>query len=133
MYPVTHSLEGRRALVCGSSQGIGRACAKELAARGATVILTARTEAALEQVHGELSTDSGEFSRFTFFVPVPGLRLDHHEVDFATLYPDEEIRDYPKEELIGVCEKMREVIIQISHLLLFAHALSCLVRASSHR
>jgi len=52
----------------------------------------------------ELSTDDGKFSRFTFFVPVPGLRLDHHEVDFATLYPNEQIRDYPDAELIEILE-----------------------------
>jgi len=52
----------------------------------------------------ELSTNNGEFSRFTFFVPVPGLRLDHYDVDFATLYPDREMRDYPDAELIEILE-----------------------------
>jgi 3-oxoacyl-[acyl-carrier protein] reductase len=36
------NLEGRVALVCGSSQGIGKACAIQLAASGARVILLAR-------------------------------------------------------------------------------------------
>ena len=49
-----HSLEGRRALVCGSTQGIGRAAAVELAARGAAVTLFARDEAALERTRAEL-------------------------------------------------------------------------------
>ncbi len=50
-----HSLKGRRALVCGSTQGIGRAAAFELATRGATVTLCARDAAALEKVCAELS------------------------------------------------------------------------------
>lgn len=43
-------LSGRRALVCGSSQGIGRAAAELLAKAGASVALLARDPAALEQV-----------------------------------------------------------------------------------
>jgi len=49
-----HSLEGRRALVCGSTQGIGRAAAIELASRGAAVTLFARDPAALERARAEL-------------------------------------------------------------------------------
>lgn len=50
----------RRALVCGSSQGIGKACALELAARGAAVTLVARNEDALQQALGELPTPSDQ-------------------------------------------------------------------------
>ena len=35
-------LDGRRSLVCGSSQGIGRACAIELARLGSAVTVVAR-------------------------------------------------------------------------------------------
>lgn len=48
------SLQGKRALVCGSSQGIGRATALELAELGADVTLFARDAAKLEQVRAEL-------------------------------------------------------------------------------
>jgi 3-oxoacyl-[acyl-carrier protein] reductase len=51
---VDSSLEGKRALVCGSSQGIGRAAAAALAAAGATVTLLARNRAALEAVRDRL-------------------------------------------------------------------------------
>jgi 3-oxoacyl-[acyl-carrier protein] reductase len=53
-------LSGKRAVVCGSTQGIGRACAEELAGRGADVILVARNEAALREVAASLPSPHGE-------------------------------------------------------------------------
>ncbi|WP_317238928.1 SDR family NAD(P)-dependent oxidoreductase [Hymenobacter sp. 5516J-16] len=49
-------LRSRRALVGGSTQGIGRAVAEELAQRGATLTLVARNEAALREVAAALPT-----------------------------------------------------------------------------
>jgi 3-oxoacyl-[acyl-carrier protein] reductase len=46
----TRDLSGRNALVCGGSQGIGLAAARELAARGATVTVLSRSEPPAE--HG---------------------------------------------------------------------------------
>jgi len=54
------NLEGKHALVCGSSQGIGEATAKALAALGATVTLTARNEQALKSVCESLTTPVGQ-------------------------------------------------------------------------
>ncbi len=48
-------LSGKRALVCGSTQGIGRACAFEFARLGARVTLLARDEAKLRNVRDELA------------------------------------------------------------------------------
>ncbi len=48
------SLKSKYALVCGSTQGIGLAVAKELASLGATCILLARNEQKLKEVLGEL-------------------------------------------------------------------------------
>ncbi len=52
--------EGRIALVTGASQGIGRACALELARAGATVLLAARNEAKLAEVVAEIEAAAGQ-------------------------------------------------------------------------
>ncbi len=49
------NLKGKRAIVCGSTQGIGKASAIELAALGASVTLVARNEEKLKAVLKELS------------------------------------------------------------------------------
>lgn len=48
------NLEGKKAFVCGSTQGIGKASAVELASLGASVVLLARNSDALAQVLDEL-------------------------------------------------------------------------------
>ena len=57
-------LTGKRALVTGSSQGIGLAIAQGLAAAGASVVLTgrdaAKLDAAAAQVAGEVTTVAGD-------------------------------------------------------------------------
>jgi 3-oxoacyl-[acyl-carrier protein] reductase len=53
------SVQGRRALVCGSTQGIGRASAVALAEAGAEVVLLARSAEQLETVRGSLPTGGG--------------------------------------------------------------------------
>ncbi len=55
----SHSLSGKIALVTGASQGIGRACALELAAAGATVALAARNTEKLEAVAAEIAAAGG--------------------------------------------------------------------------
>ena len=53
-------LQGRKALVCGGSEGIGLASAQALAALGAEVTLLARREAPLQAVLGRLSAAHGQ-------------------------------------------------------------------------
>lgn len=52
-------LTGKNALVAGSTQGIGRACAELLALCGARITLLARDEAALQQVRDSLPNPAG--------------------------------------------------------------------------
>jgi 3-oxoacyl-[acyl-carrier protein] reductase len=52
-------LDGKRALVCGGSQGIGRACANELANLGAAVTIVARNEASLREAASALPSPGG--------------------------------------------------------------------------
>jgi len=58
------NLEGKTALVCGSTQGIGKAAAIELAAMGASVVLMARNEAQLKLVMQELACNSNQKHHF---------------------------------------------------------------------
>jgi len=54
------SLEGKRAVVCGSTQGIGKATATELALLGASITLVARNEEKLKSVITELDSSKGQ-------------------------------------------------------------------------
>ncbi len=54
------NLQHKNALVCGSTQGIGKAAAKELANLGANITLAARNEEKLQNVLSELDTSQGQ-------------------------------------------------------------------------
>ena len=54
------NLTGKRALVCGSTKGIGKAAAEELAALGCSVTLVARNEEVLKQAASGLSVAAGQ-------------------------------------------------------------------------
>lgn len=58
------SLEGKNAIVCGSSQGIGYAIAEELALMGANCILLARNEEALQLALTKLDTALRQMHRY---------------------------------------------------------------------
>ncbi len=62
------SLAGRVALISGASQGIGRACALELAKQGATVALAARNVEKLEAVAAEIAAAGGTAKSFALDV-----------------------------------------------------------------
>ncbi len=44
------------------------------------------------------------FTTFTFFIKVPGLRVDHQEIDWQSIYPADEVADYSKDELVEALE-----------------------------
>lgn len=69
-------LGGKRALICGSTQGIGKACALLLAERGAECVLVARNADLLAEVCRSLSRTGGQKHAFVAadFADPEGLR-----------------------------------------------------------
>jgi 3-oxoacyl-[acyl-carrier protein] reductase len=57
-------LKNKRAIVCGSTQGIGKAVAVELAMLGANVTLVARNEQSLKQVKSELPNNGSQLHSY---------------------------------------------------------------------
>jgi 3-oxoacyl-[acyl-carrier protein] reductase len=53
-------LQGKKAMVCGSTQGIGKASAVELALLGAELTLVARNEEKLKEVAASLPSQNGQ-------------------------------------------------------------------------
>lgn len=58
------TLKGKAAIVCGSTQGIGKAVALELANSGAAVTLVARDEDSLRTVASELNTNENQAHQY---------------------------------------------------------------------
>lgn len=58
------TLQGKHALVCGATQGIGKACAVELAKLGASISAMARHEEALQKLCNELPKAHGQTHRY---------------------------------------------------------------------
>jgi 3-oxoacyl-[acyl-carrier protein] reductase len=84
------NLTGKRAVVCGSTQGIGKATAIELALLGADITLMARNEERLKKVLSELSTSTGQNHEYLV-------------ADFS--FPDqvkEKIESYAKDHVIHI-------------------------------
>jgi 3-oxoacyl-[acyl-carrier protein] reductase len=61
---MTIDLTGKNAVVCGSTQGIGKAIALQFAASGANVVLVARNEESLRGVLRELKADKKQNHNF---------------------------------------------------------------------
>ena len=59
-------LDGKTALITGSSRGIGRAIANDFAAAGATVMITARTQEAADQMAADVREKGGTAFSFTY-------------------------------------------------------------------
>ena len=65
-------LKGKRALVCASSKGLGKACALALAGEGADVVITGRDEVTLAATAAEIRTHA------------PDVRVDAVSCDLST-------------------------------------------------
>lgn len=83
------NLTGKRALVCGSTDGIGWAAARELAILGAEVCLFARNESKLKQRVGQLPAEVGQKHHYLLadFSKTEGVKaaLDSSKGDFHIL------------------------------------------------
>lgn len=86
-------LSGRRAVVCGSTQGIGLAAARQLAEAGAAVTLVARRREALESVCGELPGEPAGGHRF--------LVADFQQPAELSRLMAEEVARYPAQILVN--------------------------------
>lgn len=49
---------------------------------------------------------SGSPYMMSFFVPVPGLRLDHYEINIAEIYPESELKHVDLPQLVAELERM---------------------------
>ena len=65
---INNMFENKNALVCGSTDGIGKATAIILAKRGAELILVARNEKKLISTISELSIYNGQNHRYICFI-----------------------------------------------------------------
>ncbi len=54
----------------------------------------------------DLVGDDNQAHTFTFFIPVPGMRSDHQDVDFENLYPADEIVSYQEAEFRNVLKDL---------------------------
>ena len=86
-------LTGKRAMVCGSSQGIGRAAAMELALMGASITLVARDEEKLKEVIEHLPADDTESHHY--------LVVDFNYPDQLKSALDEYLKDHSIDILIN--------------------------------
>lgn len=84
------SLKGKKAIVCGSTQGIGKAIAFELAELGAEIILVARSEQKLVQIKNELEKASGRKHHYIVadfsFPPELRLRMEDFINEFGSVH-----------------------------------------------
>ena len=80
-------LSGRHALVCGASQGIGRASAIELAELGATITLLSRSAEPLEELAGRLPRPRGQSHQWQAVDMLDTTRLQQVVTDVAANQP----------------------------------------------
>jgi 3-oxoacyl-[acyl-carrier protein] reductase len=85
-------LEGKVAIVAASSQGLGKACATELAQQGATVVMCARGSEQLQATADEIRATTG--------AEVLALQTDLTEADQIMHLVDETLRRYGRVDVL---------------------------------
>ena len=85
-------LTGRRAIVGGSTQGIGKACAIELAHLGASITLVARNEEKLKAVRAELPSQPQQEHHY--------LCADFQQPDFLKSKIDDYLGNHPQADIL---------------------------------
>lgn len=81
-------LQGKVALITGSSRGIGRAIAETLAAEGCSIMLTGRDEAALDETARAIRAAGGAAKSCVAELrdaTAPGILVDHVQREFGRL------------------------------------------------
>ncbi|HMH32081.1 MAG TPA: SDR family oxidoreductase [Puia sp.] len=82
------NLTGKTAIVCGSTQGIGRATAVELALLGAHITLMARNEASLKQTVASLDISLKQVHRYIVADFSSNENVKHTIEEYVKVYPD---------------------------------------------
>ncbi len=106
-------LEGRTALVCAASRGLGRACAEALAREGVRVTVTARTAADLDRTAaaiadatgaavataaGDIATEAGRAAALAA-CPAPDILINN-----AGGPPAGDFREWDRESWVAACD-----------------------------
>ena len=86
-------LNSKRALVGGSSKGIGLAIARQLAESGASVCLMARSGDRMREIVAELPTDQGQSHHF--------LVIDYEEFEDYSQKVKTYVNDHPIDILVN--------------------------------
>ena len=85
-------LTGRRAIVCGSTQGIGQACAMELADLGASITLVARNEDKLKATQAQLPTQRQQQHHYVC--------ADFQQPDFLKAKMNDYVSNHPQADIL---------------------------------
>src|SRR4029077_6334519 len=119
-------LEGKRALISGATGGIGRAIAEELARGGATLVLSSRRQADLEELAGSLPGGDGRHQVVTADLAEPGAaeKLIEDAGDIDALVANAALPASGKLEDFSSDEVQRAIRVNFESPILMARAIA---------